>query len=79
MISSTEERYFQPNESLSCQDNDDLAEASTDDPLKGGIPARYLDERGGIDLERVRLDQREARRQVIWAMIRRIKELCRCC
>ncbi|WP_144244124.1 hypothetical protein [Nitrincola sp. A-D6] len=75
MINSIKGHYYQCDGSLPCCKNNDVAEASTDDSLKGGIPARYLDERGGMDLERVRLDQREARRQVVRAMIRSIKEL----
>lgn len=70
MLNSSKEQNFQHHSSLPRRDNDDS--------LLGSIPSRYRDGRGGIDLERVRLDQHEARRQVIQAMIRRIEKLwCR--
>lgn len=39
------------------------------------IPPRYRDGRGGIALEQVQRDRREARRQVVRAMIRRLGDL----
>lgn len=36
------------------------------------IPPRYRDGRGGIALEQVEQDRREARRQLVRAMIRRL-------
>lgn len=41
------------------------------------IPPRYLDARGGIDLEQVLRDQLQARRQVVQSMVRRLKQLWR--
>lgn len=68
------QQNFQHHGSLPHRDNDDAAEESIDASPKGSIPPRYCDGRGGIDLERVRLDQHEAQRQVIQAMIRRIQK-----
>lgn len=44
-----------------------------DDPLGEPIPCRYRDGRGGIDLERVRRDQLRARREVVCALLERLK------
>lgn len=77
MLNSRKEQNFQIRDSLPRSDNDDMPKGSADDSLKESIPSRYRDGRGGIDLERVRLDQHEARRQVIQAMIRRIEKLWR--
>ena len=77
MLNSRKEQNFQIRVSLPRSDNDDMPKGSADDSLKESIPSRYRDGRGGIDLERVRLDQHEARRQVIQAMIRRIEKLWR--
>lgn len=41
--------------------------------LKESISPRYRDGLGGIDLERVKQDQRRARREVFRALIRRLK------
>ncbi|ROU01473.1 hypothetical protein EB809_05120 [Marinobacter sp. R17] len=41
--------------------------------LKESISPRYRDGLGGIDLERVKRDQRRARREVFRALIRRLK------
>lgn len=43
--------------------------------LDNTIPPRYQDGRGGIDLEQVQRDRRQAKRQVVRAMIRRLKQL----
>ncbi|MBN8239135.1 hypothetical protein JF541_08270 [Marinobacter hydrocarbonoclasticus] len=45
--------------------------------LDDAIPPRYRDARGGIDLEQVQRDRRQAKRQVVRAMIRRLKQLWR--
>lgn len=75
MLNSRKEQSFQRPDSLPRSDNDDMPKGSTDDSLKGSIPTRYRYGWGGIDLERVQLDQHEARRQVIQSMIRRIEKL----
>ena len=77
MLNSRKEQNFQRPDSLPSRDNDDMPKGSADDSLKESIPSRYCDGRGGIDLERVQLDQNEARRLVIQAMIRRIEKLWR--
>lgn len=75
MLNSSNEQNFQRHDSLSRSDNDDMPKGSVDDSLKESIPSRYRDGRGGIDLERVRLDQHEARRRVVQSMVRRIQQL----
>jgi hypothetical protein len=77
MMNSTKVQNLQHHGSLPRCDNDAVSEGSADNLLKGSIPSRYRDGRGGVDLERVRLDQQEARRQVIQAMVRRIEKLWR--
>lgn len=74
-MKSRKAKKFQYLSTLSQSDNGDVAEGYVDDSTMGKIPSRYQDGRGGIDLERVRLDQHEARRQVIRVMIRRIQKL----
>lgn len=49
--------------------------AHTDDEAPGSIPARYRDRMGGINLERVRRDQRRARLQVVRGLIRHLSQL----
>lgn len=75
MLNSRKEQNFQLRDLLSHSDNDDMAKGSADDSLKESIPSRYRDGRGGVDLERVRLDQHEAKRRIIQSMIRRIQQL----
>jgi hypothetical protein len=75
MLNSRKEQNFQRHDSLPRSDNDDMPKGSAEDSLKESIPSRYCDGRGGIDFERVRLDQHEARRLVIQSMMRRIKQL----
>lgn len=75
MLNSRKKQDVIRRGSLPCCDNDDVSEGSTDDSLKGSIPTRYRYGWGGIDLERVQLEQHEARRQVIQSMIRRIQQL----
>ncbi|BCB08895.1 hypothetical protein HHSLTHF2_27850 [Vreelandella venusta] len=43
--------------------------------LDDAIPPRYRDGRGGIDLEQVQRDRRQAQKQVVRAMLRRLKQL----
>ncbi|WP_141243400.1 hypothetical protein [Vreelandella boliviensis] len=75
MLNSRKEQDILRRSSLPRCDNDDVSEGSPDDSLKGSIPTRYRDARGGIDLKRVQLDQHKARRRVIQALIRRIQHL----
>ncbi|MFC4258541.1 hypothetical protein ACFOZ5_05760 [Marinobacter lacisalsi] len=39
------------------------------------IPARYRDQCGGIDLEQVQRDQKEARRQLVRAMLQSLRNV----
>lgn len=75
MLNSRKEQNFQLRDLLPRSDNDDMPKGSADDSLKESIPSRYHDGRGGVDLERVRLDQHEAKRRFIQSMIRRIQQL----
>ncbi|CEP37197.1 MULTISPECIES: hypothetical protein [Halomonadaceae] len=75
MLNSRKEQNLQRHVSLPCGDKDGMPKGSADDSLKESIPSRYCDGRGGINLERVRLDQHEARRQVIQSMIRHLQQV----
>jgi hypothetical protein len=77
MIISEEVRYFQSGGPVTHREDGEVADRSVDDSLEGTIPLRYRDGVGGIDLEQVRRDQLQARRQVVRAMIRRLKKLLR--
>lgn len=48
--------------------------SSRSNRMDDAIAPRYRDGRGGINLEQVEKDRRQARRQVIRAMIRRLKK-----
>jgi hypothetical protein len=69
--------YFQSCGPVTHREDGEVADRSVDDSLEGTIPLRYRDGVGGIDLEQVRRDQRQARRQVVRAMIRRLGKLLR--
>lgn len=75
MFVSEEVRYFHNGDLLTRRGNDDVEDGNVNDSLEGAIPLRYQDGSQGINLEHVRQDQRQARRQVIRAMIRRLGEL----
>ncbi|SOB76484.1 hypothetical protein SAMN04488490_2176 [Marinobacter sp. LV10R510-11A] len=77
MMVSDEEQYFQGRGPLICREDGEVKERSVDDSLEGSIPLRYQNGQGGIDLEQVRRDQLQARRQVVRAMIRRLEKLLR--
>ncbi len=57
--------------------NDDLEAGTAKEPKEETIPLRYRNGQGGVDIERVRRDQIQARRQVVRAMIRYFKNLRR--
>ena len=69
--------HFQQGKRSTHSYNDDAEEVSTSDSPMESIPERYRDGNGGIDLEQVRQDQLRARRQVVQAMFRRLKNLWR--
>ncbi len=77
MMVSEKVQYFQGKRPLICREDDEVKEGSVDDSLEGSIPLRYQNGQGGIDLEQVRRDQLQARRQVVRAIIRRLKKLLR--
>ena len=77
MLFSSEAHHFQQGEQSTHSDHDDIEEVSTTDSPTESIPPRYRDRNGGIDLEQVRQDQLRARRQVVQAMLRRLKNLWR--
>ncbi|EAZ97899.1 hypothetical protein MELB17_13542 [Marinobacter sp. ELB17] len=77
MMISEEVLYFQSGGPVTHREDGEVADRSVDDSLEGTIPLRYRDGVGGIDLEQVRRDQLQARRQVVRAMIRRLKTLLR--
>jgi hypothetical protein len=73
----SEAHHFQQGDPLTDSGKDDIEEVSTDDSPIESIPQRYRDGSGGIDLDQVRQDQLRARRQVVQAMLRRLKNLRR--
>lgn len=52
-----------------------VPDRSANDAPESGIPPRYQDGMGGIDLEKVKRDQRQARRAVVRAMIQSLRRL----
>lgn len=79
MINSKEVQQTQHHGSLPRRESAIGSAKSADASPEDSIPPRYRDNRGGIDLERVQMDQNEARRQVIQVMVRRIETLWRRC
>lgn len=81
MMISGEARYVNYDSSLFRQIDTDteerINERPIDDSLSGAIPRRYRDGLGGINIEQVRQDQRQARREVVRGMARRLLELRR--
>ena len=77
MMISEEVRYFHDDDPLTRRDDGKVEEGSGGDSLEGTIPLRYRDGVGGIDLEQVRRDQLQARREVVRAIIRRLEKLQR--
>lgn len=68
MVDSKEEQYFNGVGSFTRQDNEDVEKEIVDD--MGAIPVRYQNGLGGIDIEQVRRDQRQAKQQFIQAILR---------
>jgi hypothetical protein len=75
MMISAEVKHFQDSEKLTGKVANEVKKSSRSQSPQGNIPARYRNGRGGIDLDRVRRDQRYARQQVVREMVRRLKEL----
>jgi hypothetical protein len=59
---------------LNRRSNDGVEERAIEDSFEGAIPLRYRDGHGGIDLEKLRRDQLQARRQAVRAIVRRLKK-----
>ncbi|EON90866.1 hypothetical protein MARLIPOL_15844 [Marinobacter lipolyticus SM19] len=71
MLISQEMTYFHGSNPVALRENDEVA-----DSLPGnGIPPRYRNSMGGVNLEQVRRDQRRARQEVVRAMIQRLGKL----
>lgn len=68
-------KYFHSGNSLARHENDDVAGQRVDESFKGSIPPRYGDGLGGIDLEQVKRDQRQARQELVRAMLHRLGKL----
>ncbi|MFL1406535.1 hypothetical protein ACJO2E_14465 [Marinobacter sp. M1N3S26] len=74
MIISAEVQHVYPGSATMRRENE--AEKRPVDSVPGDtIPPRYRDGRGGVALERVQKDRREARRQVVRAMMRRLGDV----
>ncbi|WP_166254893.1 hypothetical protein [Marinobacter salicampi] len=77
MMISGEAHYGNGDSSLFRQPDTVVDERNVDGSPKGTIPNRYRDGLGGINLEQVRQDQRQARRDVVRGMLRRLLNLRR--
>lgn len=75
MLISEEVKYFQGVNTLAFRENDNVPCKRIDESPEGSIPPRYRDGLGGINLEQVKQDQRQARRELILAMARRLGTL----
>lgn len=75
MLISEEMKYFHGGNPLALRENDDVSDRRVDESLEGCIPSRYRDGLGGIDLEQVKRDQRQARRELVRGMLQRLGKL----
>lgn len=75
MLISEQIKYFQGGVLPAQRNPDDLSGRRVEDPLADGIPTRYRDGHGGINLERVKRDQRMARNEFVRAMLQRMRNL----
>jgi outer membrane translocation and assembly module TamA len=73
MLISEEIMYFHGGNPLALRDNDDVSAPKTGDSFEGSIPARYRSGMGGVNLEQVKRDQRQARRELVQAIIHRLR------
>ncbi|SNY99113.1 hypothetical protein [Halomonas sp. hl-4] len=71
MMKSKEVQSFNAGGLLTHRNNVDVKNNSVDD--QGTIPLRYQDGMGGIDIEQVRRDQRQAQQQFIRAILRHLR------
>lgn len=77
MMISAQPKYFQGSRPMTLREPERTRVGPDQDGSGGSIPQRYRDGRGGINLEQVRRDQRQARQQVVRALVRRFKKLWR--
>lgn len=75
MLISDQIKYFHSGNPLAGRENDDVSGQRLDESFEGSIPPRYRDGRGGIDLEQVKRDQRQARQELVQAMLHRLGKL----
>ncbi|MDQ7729833.1 hypothetical protein [Halomonas sp. SpR8] len=71
MMDSKEEQYFNGVGSPPRQNNEGLEKGIIDNT--GVIPIRYQDGLGGIDIEQVRRDQQQAKREFIRAILKYLR------
>lgn len=72
MLISDEMMHLNGGNPITHRNNDGVPDPCDDDSSASSIPPRYRDGRGGIDLEQVKCDQRQARRNFVLAMIRHL-------
>lgn len=75
MLISEEMKYFHGGNPIAFRENDDAPGRRVEDSFEGSIPARYRDGMGGIDIEQVKRDQRQARKELVRAMLQRLGNL----
>ena len=75
MLISDEMKYFHGGNPLARGVNDDVTGQRVDESFEGSIPPRYRDGRGGINMEQVQRDQRQARQELVRAMLHRLAKL----
>ncbi|MDR5874634.1 hypothetical protein [Vreelandella gomseomensis] len=68
MMDSKQKPYFNGGDPLTRLNKEDEERQGDDD--KTAIPLRYQDGLGGIDIEKVRREQRQAKQQFIRAILR---------
>ena len=73
MIFVKNSHLTQQNRTFMAQQQETIETGHVDIKTDKTIPLRYQDWRDGINLERVRHDQHQARRQVLLAMLKRLK------
>lgn len=75
MLISEQIKYFHGGALPAQRNPDDVSRRRVEDPLADGIPTRYRDGHGGINLVRVKRDQRRARNEFVRAMLQRMRNL----
>ena len=74
MLIAEEMNYFHGGNPSALRDNEDVAGPKTGDTVEGSIPTRYRSGMGGVNLEQVKRDQRQARREWVQAIIHRLRK-----